>query len=379
MEAPPTPAILLDTNVFVSAVQSVPRVTDSLRLIVHLLAADVRLVGNELLAEEYLRYAQLLPSPTATALAASILGTLEIIRVEERFVLACTPYFGGKKRKDCVHAATCLQLGASLVSNDHDFDAVDRAGVIRRMTISEAVRRWLPGRRSDRRPRGKASLGAGRGLRPDARRQGSARDRAGLRLRVRVGSLGRTGRRHAEPRDRRGDAEGVAEVEVHDAAREGPGEGHLDGRPGRDDEGHIERDRRGDPAVRDPIREGLDRRGPDRDPGVRRRVVRHRHEADELAGRTARMDDVLDAREDREVRVVEHVHGHAQEAGGGQGRAQQEDAEDRQRQQVSLETPRPSGPTEKRVTRLLRRKRPRRSEDYLLGKWIGRIQIYPGV
>ena len=147
MEASPTPAILLDTNVFVSAVKSVPRVTDSLRLIVHLLAADVRLVGNELLAEEYLRYAQLLPSPTATALAASILGTLDIIRVEERFVLACTPHFGGKKRKDCVHAATCLQLGATLVSNDHDFDAVDRAGVIRRMTIGEAVRRWLPGRR----------------------------------------------------------------------------------------------------------------------------------------------------------------------------------------------------------------------------------------
>ena len=147
MEASPTPAILLDTNVFVSAVKSVPRVTDSLRLIVHFPAANVRLVGNELLAGEYLLYAQLLPSPTATALAASILGSLEIIRVEERFVLACTPYFGGRKRKDCVHAATCLQLGATLVSNDHDFDAIDRAGVIRRMTIGEAVRHWLPRKR----------------------------------------------------------------------------------------------------------------------------------------------------------------------------------------------------------------------------------------
>src|SRR5206468_10802044 len=107
MEASPTPAILLDTTVFVSAVQSVPRITDSLRLIVHLLAADVRLVGNEILAEEYLRYAQLLPSPTATALAASILGTLDIIRVEERFVLACTPYFAGKK----IGRASCRERG----------------------------------------------------------------------------------------------------------------------------------------------------------------------------------------------------------------------------------------------------------------------------
>src|SRR5205809_3849736 len=147
MDGSPTPAILLDTNVFVSAGKSVPRVTDSLRLIVHLLAADVRLVGNELLAEEYLRYAQLLPSASATAVAASILGTLEIIRVEQRFVLACTPYFGGKKRKDCVHAATCLQLGATLASNDHDFDAIDRAGVICRMTIGEAVRHSVPRKR----------------------------------------------------------------------------------------------------------------------------------------------------------------------------------------------------------------------------------------
>jgi len=181
--------------------------------------------------------------------------------------------------------------------------------------------------------------GAGRGRRPDARRQRGAGDRAGLHLRVREGTLGRAGRRHAEPRDRRGDAEGVSEMEVQDAAREGPGEGDLDGRPCGDDEGHLERDRRGDAAVRTPIREGLDRRGPDRDPGVRRRVVRHRHDADELAVWTARMDDVLDAREDREVRVVEHVDRHAQEARRGQGRAQQEDAEDRQRQEESLPAP----------------------------------------
>src|SRR2546430_9655481 len=89
----------------------------------------------------------------------------------------------------------------------------------------------------------------------------------------------------------------------------------FDGRPGRSDEGHLERDRRRDAVVRTPARarEGLDRRGPDRDLGGRRRVVRDRHEADELAVRSARMDDVLDAREDRKVLVAEHVHGHAQD------------------------------------------------------------------
>src|SRR5207244_10545297 len=53
-----------------------------------------------------------------------------------------------------------------------------------------------------------------------------------LRLRVRLGSLGGRGGRHAEPRDRRGDAEGVAEAEVRDDARERSAEGHLDSASG---------------------------------------------------------------------------------------------------------------------------------------------------
>ena len=142
--APPPGAILLDTNVFVSAIKSLPRVTGSFRLIVRLIDVGVRLVGNEVLAEEYLRYAQSLPSPTASALAASILGSMEIIHVEDRFVRACAAHFGAGSAKDCVHAATCLQLGATLVSNDHDFDSIGRAGVIRRMTVSEAIRQWIP-------------------------------------------------------------------------------------------------------------------------------------------------------------------------------------------------------------------------------------------
>lgn len=142
MASPPA-TILLDTNVFVSAIKSVPRMTDSFRLLVRLLDMEVRFVGNEILAEEYLHYARLLPSPTAAALVASILGRMEIVHIDDRFLHACAPYFGRNSAKDCVHAATCLQLGATLVSNDHDYDAIERAGVIRRVTASAAVRRWL--------------------------------------------------------------------------------------------------------------------------------------------------------------------------------------------------------------------------------------------
>ena len=140
---PPPDAVLLDTNVFVAAIKSLPRVTDSFRLIVRLLEVGVRFVGNEVLAEEYLRYAQSRPSPSASALAASIVGSMEIVHVEDRFVRACAAHFRAGSAKDCVHAATCLQLGATLVSNDHDFDSIGRAEVIRRMTVSEAIQHWI--------------------------------------------------------------------------------------------------------------------------------------------------------------------------------------------------------------------------------------------
>ena len=140
-------AVLLDTNVFVSAVKDPARQTATFRLIVNLLAREgVRFVGNDILAWECLRYAQVFPSPTAAAIASAILERMEIVRVEDRFLMACAPYFGPGNASDCVHAATCLQTGAVLVSNDRDFDPVRRAGLVEVVTITDALRRWIPSR-----------------------------------------------------------------------------------------------------------------------------------------------------------------------------------------------------------------------------------------
>ena len=140
-----TARVLLDTNAFVSAIKHPVRETKTLRLIATLLARDnIQLVGNDLLAREYLRYAQLFPSPTASALAAAILETMEVVRVEPRFLSACQPYFRPGSIADCVHAATCLQTGAVLVSNDKDFDPIRKARVIEVYPVSGALRRWSP-------------------------------------------------------------------------------------------------------------------------------------------------------------------------------------------------------------------------------------------
>ena len=137
-------AILLDTNVFVSAVKDAARQTDTFRLIVFLLErADIRLVGSEVLAQEYLRYAAAFPSPTASALVSAILERMEIVRVEDRFVRACASHFPPGEVADLVHAATCLQTGAVLVTNDRHFRGIGRAGVIRLVGTTEAIRRWV--------------------------------------------------------------------------------------------------------------------------------------------------------------------------------------------------------------------------------------------
>ena len=137
--------VLLDTNVFVAAIKTPSRKTDTYRLLVHLLEReDIRLVSDVLLVQEYIRYAQAFPSPTAAALAAALVEKMDIVRVEDRFLLACAPYFRGGRAADMAHAATCLQTGAVLVSNDRHFDAVAKAGLIRRWTVAEAIRRRLP-------------------------------------------------------------------------------------------------------------------------------------------------------------------------------------------------------------------------------------------
>ncbi|OGS51478.1 MAG: hypothetical protein A3K65_04230 [Euryarchaeota archaeon RBG_16_68_12] len=136
--------VLLDTNVLVSAVKDPARQTGTFRLILALLArGEVRFVGNEVLAQEYLRYASAFPSPTASALASAILEKMELVRAEDRFLRACAPHLPRSEVADRVHAATCLQTGAVLITNDRHFDGIGRAGVVKVVGITEAIRRWV--------------------------------------------------------------------------------------------------------------------------------------------------------------------------------------------------------------------------------------------
>jgi len=148
---PNTQAFLLDNNVFISAIRDPTKQTDTLKLIMRIMEdTNIRLVGNDLLAEEMLRYAELLKSQTATLIVASLLSKTMIVKVSENYIKICKSYLKTHNRADILHAATCLQTNSTLITNDKHFDAIRDEGVIRVWNITEAIGRRLKAKRSSR-------------------------------------------------------------------------------------------------------------------------------------------------------------------------------------------------------------------------------------
>jgi predicted nucleic acid-binding protein len=134
-------AYLLDTNVFVSAIKDPLRQTATLRLILRLIEdSHIGLVGNDLLVEEMARYAELLRSETAATILDALISKMIIVDVQEKFIKICWSYMETVDLADVLHAATCLQTDATLISNDRHFDRIRKEGIIRVVRISEALR-----------------------------------------------------------------------------------------------------------------------------------------------------------------------------------------------------------------------------------------------
>ena len=137
-------SILLDTNVFISAVKDPRKQTDTLRLILHLVESeDVRLVGHVLLAEEMVRYAEEFGSETASWMLGALLKKMRLVTVSENLVRLCRGYVKTPGLADVVHAAVCLKADAVLITNDRHFDRIGDEGIIEIWGISEAIERLL--------------------------------------------------------------------------------------------------------------------------------------------------------------------------------------------------------------------------------------------
>jgi predicted nucleic acid-binding protein len=135
---------LLDTNVLISAIKYPERWTKTLQLMLKIIVdPNVQLVGNVLLVEEMRRYVERLKSRRAAVLISALLGKTELVKVQERYVKICKAYISTPNKADILHAATCLQTGAILITNDRHFDHIKGEGIIDVLSVSEAIGRLL--------------------------------------------------------------------------------------------------------------------------------------------------------------------------------------------------------------------------------------------
>jgi len=135
---------LLDTNVFISAIKEPKKQTDTLKLIIKIISEPrFALVGNYLLAYGLLRYAELLKSETAAALLATLLSKMQVVDVSKNYRKICKRYIKTPDRADILHAATCLQTRAILITNDRHFDRIRDEGIIQVWNVSKAIRELI--------------------------------------------------------------------------------------------------------------------------------------------------------------------------------------------------------------------------------------------
>lgn len=139
-----THIFLLDTNLFISAIKHPSKQTGTLRLILHIIGEPgISLVGNDLLVEEMARYAELLTSDTAATILHALIAQMEIVDVQQNYLKICKGYIPTSDKADILHAATCLQTNAVLISNHHHFNKIRDEEIIKVWTATQAIKNLL--------------------------------------------------------------------------------------------------------------------------------------------------------------------------------------------------------------------------------------------
>ncbi len=131
---------LVDTNLFIAAIKNPKKETASLRLLLELIDdTTVMLIGNEFLIMEMEKYAQVFESKRGKEILQKLINKTEVIEIDEKFLRLCKLYFPEEEFKDIYHAATCLQTGAVMVTNDKHFDKINDEKIIEVWSISKAI------------------------------------------------------------------------------------------------------------------------------------------------------------------------------------------------------------------------------------------------
>lgn len=129
---------LVDTNLFIAAIKKWASSTD---LLIYLLTdPEIELISNDVLLGEYSKFALELGASEFFELIQSV---VIIVNPSEEYVSECKQYFPKNEMADAVHAATCLQSNAILISNDKHFDKIKEMKIIEVWKISETIKKLL--------------------------------------------------------------------------------------------------------------------------------------------------------------------------------------------------------------------------------------------
>ena len=92
---------LLDSNIFAAAVRNPKKQTHTLKLLLKIIEdPNMELIGDNLLVEEMLRYAELLESQTAASLILGLLSKTRIVNVSKNYRKICRSYLQTPDKAD---------------------------------------------------------------------------------------------------------------------------------------------------------------------------------------------------------------------------------------------------------------------------------------
>jgi len=135
---------LVDANVFVAAIKNPGKKANTLDLVLELISNDgIHLVGNDLLLLEFEKYSERFKSETASRLLKQLRVKMTLVELDENYIINCSKYFPKNEIVDIVHAATCLQENAILITNDKHFDKISKNKIIDVWSINKAIENLL--------------------------------------------------------------------------------------------------------------------------------------------------------------------------------------------------------------------------------------------
>ena len=130
---------VLDNNLIIASVKS--GWTRSTDLLFTIILSDAELYGNLELLNEYEKYIHKFLG--VYPLFVLLRNRIALVDPGIDSLMSCKPYFPESQYADVVHAATCLETGAVMITNDVHFNRINDSGLIKVWNISLAIKELL--------------------------------------------------------------------------------------------------------------------------------------------------------------------------------------------------------------------------------------------